>query len=79
MTEAQREHNAETDREYCSWDGKRTAYTRRDVLRYTRLNDAAAFFELLEDNAGDGRGLDEMIDDYASENDDAIQEFVDYD
>lgn len=79
MTEAQREHNAELDRDYWADDGKRTAYTRRDVLRYARLNDAAAFFELLEDNAGDGRGLDELIDDYADENDRKIQEFVAYD
>lgn len=79
MNEAIRERNAEIDREYWSDDGRRTAYTRTDVLRYARLNDAAAFFELLEDNAGDGRGLDELIDDYASENDDTIQEFVDYD
>lgn len=79
MNEATREHYEEKDREYWSCDGKRTAYNRRDVLRYARLKDAAAFFELLEDNAGDGRDLDSLIDDYAEENDSEIQEFVDYD
>lgn len=78
MTEAQREHNAELDRDYWSWDGKVISYTRRDVLRYAAHTDAASFFDLLADNAGTGRNLDDLIDCYAEENDDEIQEFVDY-
>ena len=76
MTEAQREHNAELDRDYWNEDGKRIAYTRTDVLEYARKHDATSFFELLEDNAGFGRDLDDLIDCYAEENDEAIQEYV---
>lgn len=76
MSEELREHYAEKDKDYWSWDGKRTTYTRAEVLEYARKHDIFSFFELLEDNAGSGRNLDDLIDFYAEENDREIQEFV---